>query len=89
MNSTLGSVVPLAMFSFFVFCQNVSCASFRKLIVNAEMLCDLDIIFITICEKRKKGLFGGFALVDIVGRTFSWINVLCCPVCWCFRDLFH
>ena len=75
------------MFSFFVICQNVSFTSFRKLIVNAEMLCDLDIIF-TICEK-KKGLFGGFALVYIVGSAFSWINVLCCPVCWCFRDLFH
>ena len=34
--------------------------------------CDLDIIF-TICE--KKGIFGGFVLVDIVWSAFSWINV--------------
>ena len=72
---------------FFVIFQNVPCTSFRKLIVNAERRCDLVIIF-TICEK-KKGIFGGFALTDIIGRAFSWINVLCCPVCWCFRDLFH
>ena len=84
-------VVSKKMF-FFVICQNVPCTSFRKLIVNAERRCDLVIIFtiliFTICEK-KKGLFGGFALTDIIGRAFSWINVLCCPVCWCFRDLFH
>ena len=50
------------------------------MIVNAERRCDLVIIFtiliFTICEK-KKGLFGGFALADIVGSVFSWICVLC------------